>query len=466
MRIILEPLITAGKCGIEMTCADKYVRRIFPILAAYVADYPEQCLVACCMENRCPCCVIGRDKRGENTGSPLRCQASTLDTLSEHKNGEHPFLFDDEGLRPIYHPFWADLPYTDIFACITPDILHQLHKGVFKDHLVKWCTLLTSEDEVDARFKTMTDYQGLRHFDKGISSVSQWTGKEHKEMERVIVAVLIGLVDSRVLKAVRAILDFIYYAQYQSHTDITLARMQDALDTFHLHKDVFAELRPDEDFNIPKVHSMMHYIDSICSLGSADGYNTESPERYHIDYIKAAYRASNGVDYVPQMTKWLQHREAIDRHAAYLDWVSAGPISTSCGMPVSQLIGSTPSGIVPGHAYRLTKSCPFPNTPVRHLKSAFSALDFVPAFQAFLNKHISNARISSSIHDRFNVYKSIVVQLPSVTHVSDNKRQDKLRACCTIPSSNPRKSDIPGHFDTVLIVQDRALHREKGGLHG
>ncbi len=144
-----------------------------------------------------------------------------LDTLSEHKNGYNPYLFDDGGLRPIYYPFWANLPYTDIFTCITPDILHQLYKGVFKDHLIKWCTLLTSEYEVDARFKAITNYHGLRHFNKGISSVSQWTGKEHKEMERVIVSVLSGLVDSRVLKAVRATIDFIYYAQYQSHTDIT-----------------------------------------------------------------------------------------------------------------------------------------------------------------------------------------------------------------------------------------------------
>ena len=376
MRIILEPLIAAGKSGVEMTCADKFVRRIFPILAGYIADYPEQCLVACCMENRCPCCVVGRDRRGENIKSPPRSAAATLRTLSEHKNGENPYLFDDEGLRPVYYPFWADLPHTDIFACITPDILHQLHKGVFKDHLVKWCTSLTSKDEVDARFKAMTNYQGLRHFQNGISAVSQWTGKEHKEMERVIVTVLAGLIDSRALKAVRTILDFIYYAQYQSHTDVTLERMQDALNTFHAHKDIFAELRPDEGFNISKVHSMLHYVDSIRSLGSADGYNTESPERHHIDYAKEAYRASNGVDYVAQMTKWLQRQEAVDRHTSYLNWALAA--STLHGTEDLGLF--TPSGIVADHAYCLPKTCSFPKTPVSRLISAFGASNFVPVF--------------------------------------------------------------------------------------
>lgn len=464
MQIILEPLIAAGKDGIETTCADNFVRCIFPILAAYVADYPEQCLVACCMENRCPCCVVGRDKRGENTESPLRSPGATLRTLSKHKNGEDPYLFDDEGLRPIYYPFWADLPYADIFTCITPDILHQLHKGVFKDHLVKWCTSLTSEDEVDARFKAMTNYHGLRHFKKGISSVSQWTGKEHKEMERVIVTILAGLVDPRVLRAVRAVLDFIYYAQYQSHTDITLTRMRDALDTFHLYKDAFIELHHGEDLNIPKVHSMLHYLDSIRSLGSADGYNTESPERHHIDYAKEAYRASNGVDYVAQMTKWLQRQEAVDRHSAYLNWVSAASMSTS--RTVQESGPFSPSGIIPGHAYHLPKTCPFPNTSVNRLVSAFGAPDFVPAFQAFLNKQIPESRISASIYDRFNVYKSVVVLHPSVPHISDTKQFDKLRACCTIPSCNLRKPDTPAHFDTALIVEDCGLQREMGGLHG
>ncbi|KAJ8508384.1 hypothetical protein ONZ45_g9337 [Pleurotus djamor] len=47
MKIIFSALKPAGKDGVEMMNAQGEVRRVYPYLASYVADYPEQCLVSC-----------------------------------------------------------------------------------------------------------------------------------------------------------------------------------------------------------------------------------------------------------------------------------------------------------------------------------------------------------------------------------------------------------------------------------
>ncbi|KAF8889384.1 hypothetical protein BD779DRAFT_1671930 [Infundibulicybe gibba] len=322
MSRILEPLIKAGQDGVEMVCADGFARLIHPILAAYVADYPEQCLVSCCMENCCPRCTVDPKERGDFIQPPDRGVASTLDTLREHENGHNPQRFSDDGIRAIYQPFWHNLPYCNIFECFTPDLLHQLHKGLFKDHIVKWCTALVGETELDARFKAMSRYPGLRHFSKGISFVSQWTGTEHREMQKIFLGVLAGsAVDKRVVTVVRAALDFIYYAQLQMHTSTTLAALKSCLETFHRHKDIFIQLEIRKHFNIPKIHCLLHYFASIQALGSNDGYNSELPERLHINFAKDAFRASNRKDYHEQMALWLQRREAMWQREAYIKWL-------------------------------------------------------------------------------------------------------------------------------------------------
>ena len=70
-----------------------------------------------------------------------------------------------QGICPN-HPFWEDLPHSNVFSCITLDLLHQLHKGVFKDHVVKWATecLEGGEKEIDLTILNHTSRQQLMAF--------------------------------------------------------------------------------------------------------------------------------------------------------------------------------------------------------------------------------------------------------------------------------------------------------------
>jgi len=143
----------------------------------------------------------------------------------------------------------------------------------------------------------MPSHPGLRHWKEGISKVKQWNGTDHKQLQQVFIGALVGTTQHQeVLKASQALLDFIYLAQYHSHTDNTLLALHSALNDFHTNKEIFVTLECRAHFNIPKLHSLQHYVKTIKMLGSLDGLNTESLERLHIDYAKKAYVASNRRD--------------------------------------------------------------------------------------------------------------------------------------------------------------------------
>ena len=139
-------------------------------------------------------------------------------------------------------------------------------------------------------------------------------------MGKVFLGIISGAIPDEPVRATCAFLDFINLAQYLSHSTVTLAHMQDALDRFHMHKHGFIDKGVHNHFAIQKIHAMEHYVSSIFSLGTADAYHTKLPERLHIDFAKIGYSASNCHDFIIQMTKWMTQQEQLHASATYLSW--------------------------------------------------------------------------------------------------------------------------------------------------
>ncbi|KAG8699054.1 hypothetical protein FRC11_013984, partial [Ceratobasidium sp. 423] len=292
LELLLRPIQEVSRDGEEMVCADGGVHRVHPILAAYMGDLPEQLLVTCTQQYRGPICLVPPDEK---------------DSIDTHYKHWHAGTIEELGIREITNLFWANLPYTDIFACVAPDILHQLDKGIFGDYMVKWGQKILGEGEFDDRLK---------------GTPRQWTGNEAKVLGHIYLPVVAGTEYDDFTRAARAIVDFQSRARLPELSDADLADLTNDLRIFHATKSVIieagartAELGFD---GITKLHMLLHFVEWVRRMGTLDGFNTEISERLHIDYVKKPWRGTNHVEAIEQMITHLQRREAWAIACAYM----------------------------------------------------------------------------------------------------------------------------------------------------
>ena len=456
---ILDPLKRVGETGTKMTSGDGITRWTLPIFSCFVGDYPEQVLVSGCKTGECPKCDVNRKKLGElDTESSYRDLQKVLDalaTLDADPSGYHKTC-SEAGIKPITHPFWETLPYSDIYLSLTPDILHQLYQGVMK-HLVAWVTTAFGKKDLDARCQRLPPSFGIRSFSKGITSLSRLTGKEHADICRILLGLIVdldlpgGASPVRLIRSTRALLDFLYLAQYPVHTAETLRLLRRSLRNFHENKQIFVELGIREDFNLPKLHSLVHYIDSIELFGTTDNYNTEYTERLHIDLAKDAYRATNHHDEYAQMTTWLERKEKVLRHQSYLESRLGGGARAT--MEKSSMASN---GVL-----TLTKWPSRNAVDLDKIVTEYGAVFFREALSRYLilSRH-SGPQLTLNQLERAILYTTIPFTSVPVYHKlkftkpagSTHSKRLTVNAIYVQPERQSKKGPmIPARFDTVFV---------------
>ncbi|KAJ6517770.1 hypothetical protein DFH09DRAFT_1251301 [Mycena vulgaris] len=288
-------------------CPDGHFRRVVYGIGPYIADYPEQVWLAAIVQNWCPKCDAHPDHL-DAAGARLRTQIKTEALIRCFDPG---ILWDEYGVRCDVVPFTAGFPRADIHEVLSSDLLHQVIKGTFKDHIVTWVNdylhlehgekrALEIIQDIDRRISAVTEFPGLRRLPDG-RDFSQWTGDDSKALMKIYLGAVAGYLPSNMVKCLAALMELCYMVRRNAITADDLPKIQGALDRFHQYREIFIQCGVRGDISLPRQHSLVHYIPGIRLFGSPNGLCSSITESKHIKAVKEPWRRSSRYNALAQM---------------------------------------------------------------------------------------------------------------------------------------------------------------------
>ena len=225
-------------------------RHCKPVLAAWLAEYPEYSNLHHLERHVCFCCMCPKkelrdyvppDKQHPWRNHNLYRTLSEADTTAA--NAELSSRHVDRGLNVVRHSpcIVSDLP--------NPDLLHTMQIGIL-DHLQQLIFHFMNKherlDKYNAIWLSVPSYHHLTPTNESYEEVSQWTGKEMMEMSQYLCGVVTQSpqggspaqrpVFNHTIECTWALLECDLYPRYQSHDDATLSYMEYNLHHFHTFK--------------------------------------------------------------------------------------------------------------------------------------------------------------------------------------------------------------------------------------
>ncbi|GLB45564.1 hypothetical protein LshimejAT787_2400220 [Lyophyllum shimeji] len=261
-------------------------------------------------------------------------------------------LWEEYGLVSDLMPFTHSFPFADIHELISPDLLHQIIKGTFKDHLVTWVeeyinlAHTTAEAkkilaDINRRIAAAPPFPGVRRFPEG-RGFKQWTGDDSKALMKVYLPAISGYVPSQMVRALSTFTEFCYLVRRDVLSDNDLQKLDETLAHYHEERTIFEEegVRPD-GFSLPRQHAMVHYTALIREFGAPNGLCSSITESKHIKAVKKPYRRTNR-DRETALGQMLIINQRQDKLvAANVDFQSLGMLAGSMFAPEDAPIEAT-----------------------------------------------------------------------------------------------------------------------------
>lgn len=303
---------------------------------------------------------------------------------------------------------------------------------------------------------------------KGISALSRVSGTEHGQICRILLGLLVdlplpgGQSPLRLVRCVRAALDYLYHSQFPIHTTRTVDKLDSFLQTFHGNKNILVDLGIRDNFNIPKLHNISHYPLFIRLFGTLDNYNTEYTERLHIDFAKDAYRASNCKDEYLQMTRWLERKEKVLWHAKFVRWRCLG-----CPTPGVRNEAWCSLEVIHRPHLQMTKFPSAYGVSLDALEERYRAPYFRDAFARFVvgfqHPEYTPTQVERAADNFYLPFQSVgvyhKVKLWNEDPFGRFDTSDTLDVVHVKPGyTNKHGRSVGGRFDTVLVSEGTGAH--------
>ncbi|KAG1830798.1 hypothetical protein EV424DRAFT_1470212 [Suillus variegatus] len=314
-----------SKDGCFMPDPSRYIRYVFTPLVSHVCDLPEATMIATVSKSASPITMATQANFGDGVLYPPRTGQHTLQLVYEISKEVDPWDLDKfqkaakaVHLSGVHMPYWRDWTFACPSVFLTGEVLHTCIK-FFADHPLNWIKETVGKPELNARFMVQHKRVGTR--------------REHRDIQRTIVASIAGAAPPRFIRSIRALIEFIYLSQNPVHSPDSLQSMAQALSDFHSFKDAIidAEARRGkkgvkDDFFIPKLELLQSFRGMVEKLGTLMQFSADMTERLLITHCKHLFERTNrrSTDFTEQCVRILNRQESMELFNLYALFYSRG----------------------------------------------------------------------------------------------------------------------------------------------